>query len=163
MISIACTKTLKEKVYKAKLAVLISIPSKRITQGPASVDKVETVRVLNSTESLPGVAGWVMWKLALHGFDLSPRRTPRSRASCSNVMGKNEPRHGRELSLPAQSHKVTCFYTNTADNEHFRGPAIAIPSVQLFITRQTCVFAGVLRWASICPLGPSRTHVLCSY
>lgn len=31
------------------------------------------------------------WKVGSHGEDLSERRTPRSRASCSRVMGMKDP------------------------------------------------------------------------
>ena len=58
---------------------------------------------------------------------------------------------------------MTWFYTDTADNEHFRSPTITIPSVQLFVARQPCVFARVLRRTSVLPVGLWEIHILCSY
>lgn len=42
-------------------------------------------------EVSPSVEGEGLSKLALQGVNLSDKSTPRSRASCSNVIGINEP------------------------------------------------------------------------
>ena len=78
----AWNKTLREKVYMAKLAVLISIPRKYITHCPRSflLEKIASGGRRGCDELDP------------QGVFLSERRTPFSRASCSRVIGMKEPR-----------------------------------------------------------------------
>lgn len=83
-------RTLIEKVYMAKLAVLISIPKIVIIHWFASEEGgfLAAVRSLNVALK-PGCGAS---KPAVHGFVLSEARTPLSRASCSRVMGIKEPK-----------------------------------------------------------------------
>ena len=82
-------RTLIEKVYMAKLAVLMSIPKIVIMHWFASEDGgfLTAVRSLNVALK-PGCGAS---KPAVHGFVLSEARIPLSRASCSRVMGIKEP------------------------------------------------------------------------
>ena len=81
--------TLIENVYMAKLAVLISAPRKFMIHcaDSASID--------NDRMTWPGSdeveGGATVWKDAEQGLVLSCKRTPRSRASCSKVMGMKDP------------------------------------------------------------------------
>lgn len=77
--------TLIEKVYMAKLAVLISIPSMLTTHCAASAfeEKAEY-----SGDVAAAAAGRETF---LHGVVRSERRTPFSRASCSRVTGMKLP------------------------------------------------------------------------
>lgn len=81
--------TLMENVYMAKLAVLISAPRKFMIHcaDSASIDK-DRITWSGSEELELGAA---VWKDAEQGLLLSCKRTPRSRASCSRVMGMKDP------------------------------------------------------------------------
>src|SRR5271156_1718968 len=87
MMRSACTSTLREKVYNAKLEVFISAPRIYMTQAGSSSGPC-------FFSAGPGEvafeAGFGVCQLALQGVILSLRRTPRSRANCSNVMGRKE-------------------------------------------------------------------------
>ena len=82
-------KTLTENVYMAKLAVLISAPRKLMIHCPASARGESVCIALCGEVEL--ATGWEVWKDAEHGLDLSDKRTPRSRASCSKVIGMKDP------------------------------------------------------------------------
>ena len=80
----ACRRTLREKVYIAKLAVLISIPKIYTTHCLKSLTVFEVMM------SIPGgIDGLV--ELDPHGVFRSESRTPFSRANCSRVIGMNDP------------------------------------------------------------------------
>ena len=81
--------TLIENVYMAKLAVLISAPRKFMIHcaDSASIDNDRTT--WSGSEELE--CGIAVWKDAEQGLLLSCKRTPRSRASCSRVMGMKDP------------------------------------------------------------------------
>ena len=81
--------TLIENVYMAKLAVLISAPKKYMIHcaDSASIDK-DRITWFDSDELELGAT---VWKDAEQGLVLSCKRTPRSRASCSKVMGMKDP------------------------------------------------------------------------
>lgn len=77
-------RTLIEKVYMAKLAVLISNPSIWTTHCPFS-----------GFGAMLHIDGDGALKVEdLHGVVRSERSTPFSRASCSRVTGMKEPIHG---------------------------------------------------------------------
>jgi hypothetical protein len=77
--------TAKEKVYMAKLEVVISVPNRRITHWVSSLSPaLASKRITVALASSPG------------GFDeqlvvLSDHRTAFSFASCSRVTGRKEP------------------------------------------------------------------------
>ena len=81
--------TLIENVYMAKLAVLISAPRKFMIHcaDSASIDN-DRMTCFGSEELEFGAA---VWKDAEQGLLLSCKRTPRSRASCSRVIGMKDP------------------------------------------------------------------------
>ncbi len=85
----ACTSTLIENVYMAKLAVLISAPRKFMIHcaDSASIDN-DRITWFGSEELEFGA---MVWKDAEQGLVLSCKRTPRSRASCSRVIGMKDP------------------------------------------------------------------------
>lgn len=76
----AWKRTLREKVYIAKLAVLICIPKTYTTHCPRSL-----------TASGPGTPVGGPDELDPQGFVGSESNTPFSRANCSRVIGMNEP------------------------------------------------------------------------
>ena len=76
----AWIRTLIEKVYIAKLAVLISMPRMYTTHCP-----------LSGRGAADHIDGGEALKLALQGVIRSDSRTPFSRASCSRVTGMKEP------------------------------------------------------------------------
>jgi hypothetical protein len=80
-------RTLMENVYIAKLAVLTSRPRISTTHCPFSgLGR----RYRREPEDMFMLGGLIS-KLALHGVFLSESSTPRSRASCSRVIGMKEP------------------------------------------------------------------------
>ena len=99
MIKRACRRTLSEKVYMAKLAVFISTPSRCMMHWPVSGrgDDAFLSRWARGVSIIVEEDG--LSKLALQGVDLSDKRTPRSRASCSNVMGMKDPVQVESLAL----------------------------------------------------------------
>lgn len=90
----ACMNTLSENVYIAKLAVLTSTPRIWIMHWlvlgePGLIDAAVSKMVFHV---LDGEVSSRELQEALHGVVLSERSTPRSRAICSRVMGRNDPR-----------------------------------------------------------------------
>lgn len=78
----AWSSTLREKVYIAKLAVLMSRPRSVMMHCPLLGEGLVVHIELE---------GGVVSKLEWHGVVRSERRTPFSRASCSRVTGMKEP------------------------------------------------------------------------
>ncbi len=72
--------TLRENENIAKEAVFISIPRRLMTHCCGFADEMSTDE-----------EGFTVWMGETHGSVRSGRRTPFSRASCSRVMGMNEP------------------------------------------------------------------------
>lgn len=85
MISKAWTSTLIENVYIAKLAVLMSVPRKFIIHCTVSA-RVDRLRI-GKEEFAEAAAS----KEGVQDLDLSESSTPWSRASCSSVIGINDP------------------------------------------------------------------------
>lgn len=83
--------TLIENVYMAKLAVLMSVPKKLMIHCPLSSRGGKGPDALFDVVALGNAVGMVVLELALHDTVLSERRKPRSRASCSNVIGMKDP------------------------------------------------------------------------
>lgn len=75
----------------AKLAVFMSVPKKLIIHCPFSAREEEPVAASYDMVELGDFVGTVASKPALQGVVLSDKRTPRSRASCSKVMGIKDP------------------------------------------------------------------------
>jgi len=145
MIRSACTSTLREKVYNAKLEVFISAPRIYTTQAGSSS---RPCFFPAGPGEVAFEVGFGVCQLALQGVTLSLRRTPLSRANCSNVMGRKEAkgivschqRHRERDKLPR---------THCTDCKGLRCPSIAVPSCQLFPARRTGVFSFVLRLGRI--------------
>ena len=89
MIKRAWTRTLIENVYIAKLAVLISAPRRLMIHWPVSI-RGENVRMASCGREEVAL-GVEVSKVPEQGLDLSDKRTPRSRASCSRVIGMKDP------------------------------------------------------------------------
>lgn len=81
--------TLIENVYMAKLAVLISAPRKFIIHCADSASTDNDRMIWFGSEELE--CGAAVRKDAEQGLLLSCKRTPRSRASCSRVIGMKDP------------------------------------------------------------------------
>lgn len=80
-----------EKVYIAKLAVLMVVPNRCTTHWPLSGGSATSpMRALLKTAGFGG-CGRCLWLLDPHGVTPSDSRTPLSRASCSSVIGMNDP------------------------------------------------------------------------
>ena len=94
----ACSRTLMEKVYMAKLAVLISAPRMLTTHWPLSAGVVAVLIRREERAVEGGREGLEMSVLGPQGVVWSERRTPRSRASCSRVMGRKDPGWSRKIS-----------------------------------------------------------------
>ena len=111
MIKRACTSTLIEKVYMAKLAVLISAPRKLMTHWPASTrDRDERlVLLLCSKDDIAEAVGMGSVRV-LQGLVLSDSKTPRSRASCSKVIGMKEPKQHNEIQSSSRWQDLELLY-----------------------------------------------------
>lgn len=81
-------KTANENVYIAKLDVVICDPNMLTTHWSAGLSDSLTRSFARARPGLFGSAG----TFAVHGVLLSEKKTPRSRANCSNVTGRNDPR-----------------------------------------------------------------------
>jgi hypothetical protein len=124
------TKTLIENVYMAKLAVLISSPRMWMTHCGVAM----------------GPDGDVLWPeevwfmLFEHGTVGSVESTPLSRASCSMVIGMNDP--------GASSVHCTIIpgrqLTHPADHEHLGGPGVGVEAAELLEAGGPGVLALVL-------------------
>jgi hypothetical protein len=106
-------------VYSAKLEVFTVLPKRRITHAGASL----LLKDRKSRErSLPVGSAWETHEVL--GF---PLRKPRSRASCSKVMGKNEPctcqsvYDGDEVIRKKR-------HTDSCDSKHFGPDTVAVPT-----------------------------------
>lgn len=79
----------------AKLAVFISVP--RIWMTHWRELDIACVSYAEMPNKCPSVlelrTDWEVLRVALHGVVLSESKTPRSRAICSNVIGRKEPLH----------------------------------------------------------------------
>ena len=91
-ITSAWSRTLMEKVYMAKLAVLISAPRMCTMHWPLSAGAVAVLMRREERAVERGRDGLEMSVLGPQGVVWSERRTPRSRASCSRVIGRKDPR-----------------------------------------------------------------------
>lgn len=145
MIKTAWRSTLSEKVYMAKLAVFISAPSRRIMHWPVSGRGEDALLSAWAMEVSLSVDRDGLSKLALQGVDLSDKSTPRSRASCSNVMGMKDPVQGGRLALHEITQARWSSNTNAADYKHLRCPAITVPTIQLLPACEPCIFPRILR------------------
>ena len=83
----ACMKTAREKVYIAKLEVVISAPNTLITHWLFFAS--EALAAKRAATSPPVSATF----FAIHEVVLSDQRTPLSLASCSSVTGRKDPVH----------------------------------------------------------------------
>jgi len=82
----------------AKLAVLMFVPNRCTTHWPLSGGRaLSLMRALPKEGRLLG-GGRCLWLLDPHGVTPSERRTPLSRASCSSVIGMNDPDEQQTLS-----------------------------------------------------------------
>jgi hypothetical protein len=86
MIKRACRNTLMLKVYMAKLAVLISVPNIGSKHCGASIGEGFEATVEFLAGFFDGGSNPVE-----HGKERSVERKPRSRASCSRVIGMKDP------------------------------------------------------------------------
>src|ERR1700738_2832722 len=87
-----CIRTLMEKVYIAKLAVLISMPNTYTTHWPASfAGAVDAENRLDNTRRFVSSVA-CGFELDPQAVDRSDSSTPFSRANCSNVIGMKDPR-----------------------------------------------------------------------
>ena len=70
---------------------------------------------------------------------LSLNQTPRSRASCSNVTGRNEPAYGLSMTKTIKYLKLT----NSTNSIDFSRKRIAIPTSNLPLRCLPCIFARI--------------------
>lgn len=96
--------------------------------------------------------------MASQGDDLSERSTPRSRASCSRVMGMKDPAQRKRVQFSIVGKQSNVFYTNTANHKDFGRPSITIPARQLFIACQSRILAGILWLTSMSVWVEVRIH-----
>lgn len=80
----------------------------------------------------------------MHGFDLSEKKTPRSRASCSSVTGRKEPCWNQIFGeWNGGDNGVWYMLTNAYDGEDLGGDGVGVPAVELLLGGGACVFAFV--------------------
>lgn len=133
----------------AKLAVLTVVPKRCTTHWPLSGGgRTSLMRALGKAAEFRG-GGRCFLLLDPHGVTPSDRSTPLSRASCSSVIGMNDPEEQRNVSCYSREQGATVMHTNPTNNKDLGSPAIAIPSEQFLLTGQARVFTRVLGRAGV--------------
>ena len=107
----------------AKLAVFMLIPKKFIIHCLLSAPGDEASPASYSRVLLRTFAGMVVLELALQGTVPSERRTPRSRASCSKVIGIKDPTPQTTKTSAAQPYEYLYFRV------------LALPSLDTYMSK----------------------------
>lgn len=83
-------------------------------------------------------------QVSLHGVVLSDNRTPRSRAICSSVIGRNEP-FSDQIKSRMKIYESRSTHTHGTNYKDLGRPAIAIPASKLPVAGRPGVITRILR------------------
>lgn len=83
-------------------------------------------------------------QVSLHGVVLSDSRTPRSRAICSSVIGRNEP-FSDQIKSRTKIYESGSTHTHATNDKDLGRPAIAIPASKLPVAGRPGVITWILR------------------